>query len=107
MNKNIIILVSAMNLGGAQRVVSILCDQWTQKGYTVTLISTFTGNKTDHYKVHNKIILKSLSNNPIFPRNKILNLIKLDSIKLKNKIKKKNKLYSIKYSVSAIEKTLK
>lgn len=75
MNKNIIILVSAMNLGGAQRVVSILCDQWTQKGYTVTLISTFTGNKTDHYKVHNKIIVKSLSNNPIFPRNKILNLM--------------------------------
>ena len=75
MSKNIIILVSAMNLGGAQRVVSILCDQWSQKGYAVTLISTVTGKRTDHYKVHDHVIFKSLSDNPIFPKNKILNLM--------------------------------
>jgi GalNAc-alpha-(1->4)-GalNAc-alpha-(1->3)-diNAcBac-PP-undecaprenol alpha-1,4-N-acetyl-D-galactosaminyltransferase len=89
MNKNIIILVSAMNLGGAQRVVSILCDQWSQKGYAVTLISTFTGKKTDHYKVHDNVILKSLTNNPFFPQNKILNLMgKL--VQLRRIIKKEN-----------------
>ena len=73
--KNIIILVSAMNLGGAQRVVSILCDHWSKNGYKVTLISTFTGNKTDHYKVNDQVTLKSLRNNSISPKIKILNLV--------------------------------
>jgi glycosyltransferase involved in cell wall biosynthesis len=73
--KNIIILVSAMNLGGAQRVVSILCDHWSKNGYKVTLISTFTGKKTDHYKVNDQVALKSLRNNSILPKIKILNLI--------------------------------
>ncbi len=75
MKKNIIILVSAMNLGGAQRVVSVLCDHWSQNGFTVTLISTFTGENTDHYKVNKNVILKSLSNNSFLPKNKILNLL--------------------------------
>ena len=73
--KNIIILVSAMNLGGAQRVVSVLCDHWSKNGYKVTLISTFTGNKTDYYKVNDLVTLKSLRNNSIFPKLKILNLL--------------------------------
>ena len=73
--KNIIILVSAMNLGGAQRVVSILCDHWSKNGYKVTLISTFTGNKTNHYKVNDQVALKSLRNNSIFSKIKILNLV--------------------------------
>ena len=74
MKKNIIILVSAMNLGGAQRVVSILCDHWSQNGYIVTLIATFTGETIDHYKVNDRVKVQSLSNNSIFPKNKILNL---------------------------------
>ena len=74
MKKNILILVSAMNLGGAQRVVSILCDHWSHTEYKITLISTFTGEKTDHYKVNNKVILKSLKNNSIFSKSKSLNL---------------------------------
>ena len=75
MKKNIFILVSAMNLGGAQRVVSILCDHWSKNGYKVTLISTFTGKKIDHYKVNDQVTLKSLRNNSILPKIKILNLI--------------------------------
>ena len=49
MKKNIVIVVSAMNLGGAQRVVSILCDHWSKNGYAITLIATFTGEKNLHY----------------------------------------------------------
>ena len=75
MSKNIMILVSAMNLGGAQRVVSILCDHWSKNGYTVTLISTFTGANIDHYKVNENVTLKSLRNSSFLPRNKILNLL--------------------------------
>ena len=89
MKKNIIILVSAMNLGGAQRVVSILCDHWSQNGYSVTLISTFTGKTIEHYKVNDGVKVQSLSNNFIFPKNKTLNLIgKL--IQLRRIIKNQN-----------------
>ncbi len=75
MNKNIVVVVSAMNLGGAQRVVSILCDHWSKNGYFVTLICTYTGEKTDHYQVNKNVTLKYLSNSPYFSGNKLWNLI--------------------------------
>ena len=61
MKKNIVVVVSAMNMGGAQRVVSILCDHWSQNGYVVTLITTFTEEKVNHYQVNNDVALKYLS----------------------------------------------
>jgi len=72
MKKNIVIVVSAMNMGGAQRVVSILCDHWSQNGYAITLISTFTGEKTLHYRVNKDVTLKFLSKSPFFSKNKAL-----------------------------------
>ena len=75
MKKNIVIVVSAMNLGGAQRVVSILCNYWSQNGYKVTLISTYTGNKANHFKIDKGVSLASLNINPIFSKNRLLNLI--------------------------------
>jgi len=62
MKKNIVIVVSAMNMGGAQRVVSILCNHWSQSGYAVTLISTFTQKKINHFQLHKDVNLKYLSN---------------------------------------------
>jgi len=75
MKKNIVIVVSAMNMGGAQRVVSILCNHWSQNGYVVTLVCTFTGEKINYYQLNNNVALKYLSNNPFFPKNKSLNLV--------------------------------
>ena len=75
MKKSIVIIVSAMNLGGAQRVVSILCDHWSQNGCEVTLISTYTGEKANHYQVHDNVSLRYLSDSPYFNQNKIANLI--------------------------------
>ena len=76
MKKNIIIVVSAMNLGGAQRVVSILCDHWSQeKNYKVTLISTYTGAKVNHYQVSNDVSTLHLSDSKIFAKNRFINLI--------------------------------
>ena len=43
MKKNIVIIVSAMNKGGAQRVVSILCNYWSKNSCIVTLICTYAG----------------------------------------------------------------
>lgn len=74
MKKNIVVVVSAMNMGGAQRVASILCDHWSQNGYVVTLISTFTGEKMNHYQVNKDVALKYLSNSPFFPKNKTWDL---------------------------------
>ena len=75
MKKNIVIVVSAMNMGGAQRVVSILCNHWSQNGYVITLISTFSGEKINHYQLNKDVALKYLSNNPFFPKNQAWNLI--------------------------------
>ena len=75
MKKNIVIVVSAMNLGGAQRVVSILCDHWSKNGYDITLVVTFTGEKNLHYQVNKDVTLKYLTNSPFFPKNKVINLI--------------------------------
>lgn len=74
MHKEVVILVSSMNLGGAQRVVSILCDHWCNLGYFVTLVSTFTGNKTQIYEVNEKVRLINLVNSPILSKFKFVNL---------------------------------
>ena len=66
MGKTMVIIVSAMNLGGAQRVVSILCDHWSQNGYQVTLISTYTGEKHNHYLVNENVSLRDLSEDTTF-----------------------------------------
>ena len=55
MKKNIVIVVSAMNMGGAQRVVSILANHWSENGYTVTLISTFTGTTKSHFQINKNV----------------------------------------------------
>ena len=75
MKKNIVIVVSAMNLGGAQRVVSILCNHWSKNGYKVNLISTYTGEKTNHYQVHDNVSLRYLSDCPYLSKNKLVNLL--------------------------------
>ena len=75
MKKNIVIIVSAMNMGGCQRVVSILCNYWSKNGYFVTLICTYTGGKINYFKLNKNVTLKYLTNNPFFPKNKLCNLI--------------------------------
>lgn len=75
MKKKIVIVVSAMNLGGAQRIASILSNDWSQNGYVVTLISTYTGEIRSHYQVNEDVALKYLRNSPFFSGNKALNLI--------------------------------
>lgn len=89
MKKNIVIIVSAMNMGGAQRVVSILCNYWSQNGYSVTLIQTFTEKKINYYNINKDVALKYLDNSPYFPKNKLFNLAwKL--IQLRRTIKSQN-----------------
>ena len=59
--KHIIFIVSAMNLGGAQRVASVLCNSWVESGYKVTLIATFSGEKMSNYFLDERVQLKFLN----------------------------------------------
>jgi len=89
MKRNLVIVVSAMNMGGAQRVASILANHWSQNGHIVTLLCTFTGETKSHYSINKNVNIKYLSNSPFFPKNNALNLIwKL--LSLKKEIKAKN-----------------
>ena len=74
MKKNIIVLVSAMNMGGAQRVVSILCNHWSSNGHNVTLISTYTDEQINHFHLDKNINLKYLDNSPYLSKNNIFNI---------------------------------
>ena len=89
MKKNIVIVVSAMNMGGAQRVVSILCNHWSQSGYAVTLIATFSREKINHFRLNEDVTLKYLSNNPFVPTNNACNLV-WKFIQLRKLIKSRN-----------------
>ena len=73
MKKSIVIVVSAMNMGGAQRVVSILCNYWSENGHDVTLISTFTGDKNSHFYINEDVNRKYLSNSPFFSKSNLVN----------------------------------
>lgn len=89
MKKNIVIIVSAMNMGGAQRVVSILCNYWSQHGHNVTLISTFSGDKEQYYKLNKDVALEKVTDSPFLSKIKVWNLIwKL--INLRKLIKNQN-----------------
>ncbi len=89
MKKNIVIVVSAMNMGGAQRVVSILSDHWAKNRYVVTLISTFTEKTKSHFQINKNVTLKYLTDSPIFSKKNPLNLLwKL--ICLRREIKSQN-----------------
>ena len=59
--KHIIFIVSAMNLGGAQRVASVLCNSWVESGHKVTLIATFSGKKVSNYHLDERVQLKFLN----------------------------------------------
>ena len=75
MKKNIVIVVSAMNMGGAQRVASILCNYWSENGHDVTLISTFTGDKKSHFYINEDVNRKYLTNSPFFLKNTLFNQV--------------------------------
>ena len=57
MKKKIVIIVSALNMGGTQRNVSILCNNWSDKGYKVTIIYTNTlkSQKKNYFKLNKKV----------------------------------------------------
>ena len=75
MKKNIVLIISALNMGGAQRTSSALANNWSKNGHKVTVICTYDGKIKRHYDLDENINLIKLSKNLFFYKNKYLNLI--------------------------------
>ncbi|MBD73944.1 MAG: hypothetical protein CMM96_00405 [Rickettsiales bacterium] len=75
MKKNIVIIISALNMGGAQRVVSILANNWSKSGYKVTLISTFSEQIEKHFIINDNVKILKVKNSPFLSDIPFINLI--------------------------------
>ena len=75
MNKNIVIVVSSLNMGGAQRVVSILANYWSQNGYSVKLICTHTLKIESFYSLDQKVDISYLQDIPNLKKSNFFNLM--------------------------------
>lgn len=53
----ILFLVSSMQGGGAERVASLLCNEWVKNGHSVTLMPTFSGKGICLYPLDEKVKL--------------------------------------------------
>ena len=60
-HKHILFLVSSMNQGGAERVASLLCNYWVEKGYKMTLVITFSGRGDFFHPVSDRVQISYLS----------------------------------------------
>jgi GalNAc-alpha-(1->4)-GalNAc-alpha-(1->3)-diNAcBac-PP-undecaprenol alpha-1,4-N-acetyl-D-galactosaminyltransferase len=54
---HIVLLTSSLNLGGAERAASGLCNAWAERGDVVTLIATFSGGGKPFYPISRKVEL--------------------------------------------------
>ncbi len=59
--KHILFLVSSMEEGGAERVASLLCNYWVEKGHKVTLMPTYSGRGDCVYEINDKVNISFLS----------------------------------------------
>lgn len=57
----ILLLVSSLNAGGAERVASTLVNGWAGRGDTVTLMPTFSGRGGIHYDIHPNVNVSFLA----------------------------------------------
>ena len=62
MNKEIIFIINSMRGGGAERVITLLCNAATKKGYNVSLILTYQSKKDAvFHTIDNRIDIISLA----------------------------------------------
>ena len=57
----IVCLVSSLNSGGAERVMTVLCNAWSARGDQVTLVPTYSGGGKPFYKVSDRVELVYLA----------------------------------------------
>tara|TARA_B100000989_G_scaffold294270_2_gene273086 strand:+ start:4392 stop:5504 length:1113 start_codon:yes stop_codon:yes gene_type:complete len=76
MKKNILIVLSALNMGGAQRNASILANEWAKAGYKVTLICTHEEEIVNHFLIHKDVNLIIFRKNFFTSKFRFLNLLR-------------------------------
>ena len=59
--RKILFLVSGMEVGGAERVASLLCNYWIEKGHKVTLMPTYSGRGECSYEINDDVKISFLS----------------------------------------------
>lgn len=74
--KRILFLVSAMNLGGAQRVAALLCNHWAAQGHQVTLMPTFSGRGECLYPLDERVSLEYLADRVGCTSKSLLNMVR-------------------------------
>lgn len=57
---NLVLVISSLGAGGAERVMSVLANQWAQNGYTVNLI-TLADKATDFYALNPSVTRTDLA----------------------------------------------
>lgn len=79
--KHIFFTLSSMYGGGAERVASLLCNHWANKGYEVTLIPTYSGRGRCGYELDPAVKLDYLADHVRFHKipviGKIIRLLAL------------------------------
>lgn len=76
MKKNILVVLSALNMGGTQRNVSILVNEWAKVGHKVTLICTYEEEIAKHFLIHKDVKLIFFKKNIFTSKFKPLNLLR-------------------------------
>jgi len=65
-SKKILLVISSLQKGGAERVMSILANYWADLGVDVTLMTLDESKLVDAYPLHDRINRESLSLSPDF-----------------------------------------
>jgi len=92
----IVLVISSLTSGGAERVLTTLANYWSEKGWEVTILAILSHDK-NFYKLHENIQLKSLD---IRYKNSILNTLWY-FYGIRNVVKEENPDYVISF-ISAI-----
>jgi GalNAc-alpha-(1->4)-GalNAc-alpha-(1->3)-diNAcBac-PP-undecaprenol alpha-1,4-N-acetyl-D-galactosaminyltransferase len=64
MSKKILLVVSSMNTGGAERVASQLANAWVRRGDDVTLLATYSGRGGCAYELDATVNFRFLADEP-------------------------------------------
>src|SRR5215472_3300419 len=58
---NIVLALSAMGSGGAERVAATLCNAWSERGDQVTIVPTFSQRGDCFYSISPRVTVRFLS----------------------------------------------
>ncbi len=76
MKRNVLLVVSSMNEGGAERVAAHLVNAWSEGDYDVTLLITFSGHGKCFFSISERVTVVYLSDLAKIGRSRLVNFWK-------------------------------